>query len=308
MATNGTRDDAQAGQEQAKPLYEIIRDELIADIDSGKYPVGALLPSIRDMSVRWTVSTTTARRVLSELVNAGYARPEGTRGHTALRPTREAAAGTPEASALPGSPPGAGRPHDKDLVERLEQWLDRLAIDAETIRRPTRTQSESAVPILRTAQVVTTQGVVHASPASVNVRNEPAPPDVAMALQLPDHATPVLVRRRVTSDTQGSPVQYRASYISPRIATKNTPLASSDVIAEPWHEALATCTGGAIKVAESYVSARHPSDTEAAMLALPLVACVLIRVDRTVDENDQPVDCTVTVWPGDSTRIQIPSG
>jgi DNA-binding transcriptional regulator YhcF (GntR family) len=62
-------------------LYESIRDELIVYIDRGIYPVGALLPSIRDISGRWGVSTTTARRVLAELVTAGYARPDGTRGH-----------------------------------------------------------------------------------------------------------------------------------------------------------------------------------------------------------------------------------
>jgi DNA-binding transcriptional regulator YhcF (GntR family) len=63
-------------------LYEIIRDQLIDDITSGRaYPAGALLPSVREITVRWTVSTTTARKVLAELVSAGYARAEGTRGH-----------------------------------------------------------------------------------------------------------------------------------------------------------------------------------------------------------------------------------
>jgi DNA-binding GntR family transcriptional regulator len=275
VATDGTRDDAQASghrdQDQAKPLYEIIRDELIADIDSGKYPVGALLPSIRDMSVRWTVSTTTARRVLSELVNAGYARPEGTRGHMAIRPA----------------------PETKPQVEAPQA--------------PAGQQPPMPVPMVRTAQVITTQGAVDAPTSRIDVRGEPAPPDVAMALELAESSAPVLVRRRVTTDAEGSPIQFRVSYISPGISPENTPLASHDAIDGPWHEVLATHMGRAIKVAESYICARHPTDTEAAMLALAPSACVLVRVDRTQDGNGKPVDYTVTVWPGDSTRIQNPS-
>ncbi|HEU5159533.1 MAG TPA: GntR family transcriptional regulator [Streptosporangiaceae bacterium] len=77
-------DDAGTGGQK---LYEIIRDQLIDDITSGRaYPPGALLPSVREITVKWTVSTTTARKVLSELVNAGYARAEGTRGHVSTGP------------------------------------------------------------------------------------------------------------------------------------------------------------------------------------------------------------------------------
>ncbi|TYB56820.1 GntR family transcriptional regulator [Nonomuraea sp. PA05] len=257
------------------PLYEIIRDELITDIERGKIPAGALLPSIRDMSVRWTVSTTTARRVLSEMVNAGYAHPEGTRGHTAIRP------GTGEATRAP-----AGR------------------TDASVHSGSHSDVRKGVAPVLRTAQVVAAKGVVDASPTNVDVRSEPAPPEAVMALQLPDHTMPVVVRRRVTMDSEGGPIQYRVSYLAPNVSSENPPLASTDVIDEPWLDALTTHTGRTIKVSESYICARHPTDTEAAMLALPLGACVLVRVDRAVDEDGQPADYTITVWPGDTTRIQ----
>ncbi len=273
MATNGTRDDAQADghhdQEPARPLYEIIRDELIADIESGKYPVGALLPSIRDMSVRWTVSTTTARRVLAELVSAGYARPEGTRGHMAIRPAKQE------------KPPA----------------------DAPQI--PARQHAPVSVPMVRTAQVITAHGAVDAPASRIDVRREPAPPDVAMALNLADHGTPVLVRRRVTTDPSGSPVQFRVSYTAPSAGAEDTPLASPDVVDECWPEALVAHTKRPVKLMESFLCARHPTDTEAAMLALAPSACVLVRVDRYRNKDHQPVDYTVTVWPGDTTHMTI---
>ncbi|MEV4112390.1 GntR family transcriptional regulator [Nonomuraea sp. NPDC049695] len=278
MAANGTGDASASlqasehqDQDQSKaPLYEIIRDELIADIEAGNYPVGALLPSIRDMSVRWTVSTTTARRVLSELVNAGYARPEGTRGHIAIRP----------ASAR------------ETIVKGGLGAVSRQGVPAPT-------------PTVRTAQVITTTGTVSVAGHSIDVRSEPAPPEVAMALSLADLAAPVVVRRRVTTDSAGNPVQFRVSYIAPSVATENTPLAASAVIDEPWHEVLAACAGSPIKIGDSYICARHPSDTEAAMLALHPAACVLVRVERAFNEDDQPVDYTVTVWPGDTTRMAV---
>lgn len=61
--------------------YETVRDEIINDIQNGIYPVGALLPSVREITIIWNVSTSTGRKVLSELVRSGYARSKGTRGH-----------------------------------------------------------------------------------------------------------------------------------------------------------------------------------------------------------------------------------
>lgn len=264
MPAPGAEDASDTGraQDQAK-LYEIIRDELIADIERGKYPEGALLPSIRDMSVKWTVSTTTARRVLAELVNAEYARAEGTRGHVAVRPIAKEAA------------------------------------------QPISVSSDAPMPIplARTAQLITRDGVISSQEIRIDVRTEPAPPEVAMALNLRDRALPVLVRRRLSIDSSGSPIQFRTSYLNPSIGDALTPLSTMEVIEGPWYEALAAHTGRTIKITESYICARHPSDTEAAMLMLTPSACVLARVDQASDERGRPIDYTVTIWPGDSTRM-----
>jgi DNA-binding transcriptional regulator YhcF (GntR family) len=71
-----------AAATEDRPLYEVIRDQIIDDIGPSRpYPAGALLPSVREIMARWNVSTTTARRVLAELVSLGYARSQGPRGH-----------------------------------------------------------------------------------------------------------------------------------------------------------------------------------------------------------------------------------
>jgi DNA-binding transcriptional MocR family regulator len=118
-----------ADQAGDKPLYEAIRDQLIAEIRSGRrYPAGALLPSVREIMAQWSVSTTTARRVLAELVSAGYARSEGPRGHISNGP----GATTPKLRPIPR--PGVGSLVDRDHAyaaeqpsPELEARLDRMA-------------------------------------------------------------------------------------------------------------------------------------------------------------------------------------
>jgi DNA-binding transcriptional regulator YhcF (GntR family) len=127
-----TNDRGTGGQK----LYETIRDQLISDIRSGVYPAGALLPSVREITVRWTVSTTTARKVLAELVTAGYVRAEGTRGHVSSGvPPHQAnlsdsAAASDDLKAVRSSEPPApdvqlGREGDPHPVSP-EVGLDRL--------------------------------------------------------------------------------------------------------------------------------------------------------------------------------------
>lgn len=244
-------------------LYELVRDQLIEEIKTGrKYPEGALLPSVREITVQWTVSTTTARKVLSELVQAGYARSEGTRGHVSLGPT----------PAAPASPSGA--------------------VD---------TPNTGSGLTVRTPQVVTVHGIVEPATTAIDVRSEPGPAEVALALRLDSPATPLVVRRTLAVDTHGTPIQLRTSYTVMEIA-KGTPLEDAQAIDAPWLEALAEHSGRRTRLAASDISARHPSDSEAAMLALAPTACVLARIDVTQD-NDRPIDYTVTIWPGESTRI-----
>jgi len=52
-------------------------------------------------------------------------------------------------------------------------------------------------------------------------------------------------------------------------------------------------------------TARHPNHEEAAALALPSDAAVLVREDIYEDRRGSPVDFTRTVWPGDTTRLIV---
>ena len=76
-------------------------------------------------------------------------------------------------------------------------------------------------------------------------------------------------------------------------------------ITDAWPAALTTYLGRQIRLASSQVTARHPNHEEAAALALPSDAAVLVREDIYQDRRGIPVDFTRTVWPGDTTRLVI---
>jgi DNA-binding GntR family transcriptional regulator len=254
--------------------YESIRDEIANEINAGVYPAGALLPSIREIMQRWQVSTTTARRVLDELANAGYARKEGTRGHIS---TGGPSTGQP--------PPG--------LTAARQAPSSRIAVEGRLTIRPTHTIPANG-SILPDA---------HTHIAALDVRAEPAPPDAVLALRLPDPTQPVIVRRRLMAATDGTPVQLRTSYI-PAQLVGNTPLAQPEPILEPWITALAQHLGGNPALVASHITARHPTHDEAPALALPPDAVVLVREDLHHDEHRALIDYTRTVWPGDTTRLR----
>ena len=256
-------------------MYASIRDQLASEINAGVYPPGALLPSIREIMERWDVSTTTARRVLDELAASGYARKEGTRGHISTGGTQ--AQQTPSA-AEPGhsrkAPPPAGVP-------------GRLTI------RPAHT-----IPMGGDASPDA------AGTPALDVRAERPPADVALALRAADPSLPVIVRRRLLSAADGTPVELRVSYLPAELA-EDTPIAQVEAISEAWPAALATYLGRQVRLASSHVTARHPSQEEAAALALASDAAVLVREDIHQDHHGIPVDYTRTIWPGDSTRLII---
>ena len=79
----------------------------------------------------------------------------------------------------------------------------------------------------------------------------------------------------------------------------------SPAIPDEWPAALTTYLGNQIRLASSQVTARHPNHEEAAALALPLDAAVLVREDIYEDWRGSPVDFTRTVWPGDTTRLVV---
>jgi GntR family transcriptional regulator len=267
-----------AGQPQptvAPRMYASIRDQLASEITSGAYPAGALLPSIREVMQRWDVSTTTARRVLDELAASGFARKEGTRGHISTGgPQAQQASPVAEREQPRKAPPPAGVP-------------GRLTIrSAHTIPA-----GGSATPDA-------------AGTPALDVRAERPPADVALALRATDPSRPVIVRRRLLSAADGTPVELRVSYL-PTEVVEATPIAQARAIPEAWPVALATYLGRQVHLASSRVTARHPSQEEAAALALASDAAVLVREDIHEDHDGTPVDYTRTIWPGDSTRLII---
>ena len=269
-----------AGQPQptiAPRMYASIRDQLASEITSGAYPAGALLPSIREVMQRWDVSTTTARRVLDELAASGFARKEGTRGHISTGGAQAQQA--PPAAEYEHSrkaPPPAGVP-------------GRLTI--------------------RSAHTIPAGGSASPDAAgtpALDVRAERPPADVALALRAADPSLPVIVRRRLLSAADGAPVELRVSYLPAELA-EGTPIAQAQAIPEAWPTALATYLGRQVRLVSSHVTARHPSQEEAAALALASDAAVLVREETHEDQHGIPVDYTRTIWPGDSTRLVISS-
>ncbi|MGD9621678.1 MAG: GntR family transcriptional regulator [Mycolicibacterium sp.] len=87
------RDLKQADRTRAEPAYRIVRERLRAEIEAGKYPEGARLPTESELVARYQISRQTVRRAFQDLVAAGmvtripgrgsYAIPAG---HRYLRP------------------------------------------------------------------------------------------------------------------------------------------------------------------------------------------------------------------------------
>ena len=260
----------------ATHIYVDIRDQLASEINAGVYPAGALLPSIREIMERWEVSTTTARKVLDELAAAGFARKEGTRGHIST-------GGPQAASAPPAGEPVRKSPPPAAVAGRLTVW-------------PVHT-----IPAHGSIDPDTDAG-----PAALDVRAERPPADAAMALGITDPSQQVIVRRRLVAAADGTPVQFRISYVLAELA-EGTPIAQAQAIGDDWPAALATYLGTQVRLASSHVTARHPSQEEATALALASDAAVLVREDIHQDRRANPVDFTRTVWPGDTTRLATTS-
>jgi DNA-binding GntR family transcriptional regulator len=265
---------ADTAQGTATRMYASIRDQLASEITAGTYPAGALLPSIREIMERWEVSTTTARKALDELAGAGYARKEGTRGHIST--------GGPQ----PGPVPSAGEPARKApppaaVPGRLTIW-------------PVQT-----IPAHGSVGPDADNGL-----AALDVRAERPAADAAMALAITDPSRQVIVRRRLAAAPDNTPVQFRISYTPAELA-EGTPIAQPTAIADAWPAALTTYLGKQIRLASSQITARHPNQEEAAALALPSDAAVLVREDIYQDQRGNPVDFTRTVWPGDTTRLVV---
>jgi DNA-binding GntR family transcriptional regulator len=256
-------------------MYASIRDQLATEITSGVYPAGALLPSIREIMQRWDVSTTTARKVLDELVAAGFARKESTRGHIST--------GGPQES--PSAPPAGEHARHGPAPVTV---AGRLAV------RPAQT-------IPADKSVDTDGGNVI---AALDVRAEPPPADAALALRVADPSRPVIARRCLHAAPDNAPVQFRVSYLPTELA-EPTPIGRAEPLPEAWPAALATHLGIRVRLARSHITARHPHTEEAAALALASDAALLVREDVYADQHGTPVAYTRTVWPADTTRLVL---
>ena len=67
----GPRDTGVEPEGRARPRYLEIKTELIGEIRSGAYPIGALLPTEHDLCQRFEVSRFTVRQALKGLQDAG---------------------------------------------------------------------------------------------------------------------------------------------------------------------------------------------------------------------------------------------
>ena len=212
-----------------------------------------------------------------KLSTSGYARKEGTRGHIStgggnaqVQQTRSAT----EHEHSRKAPPPVGVP-------------GRLTI------RPAHT-----VPADRSISPD------EAGTPALDVRAERPPADAALALRAADPWRSVIVRRRLLSAADGTPVELRVSYL-PAELVEGTPIAQAQAIPDAWPATLVTYLGRQVRLASSHVTARHPNQEEAAALALASDAAVLVREDIHEDLHGTAVDYTRTVWPGDSTRLAI---
>lgn len=63
--------ESQSRWKDDQPIYRQIMDAIIAAIIEGTYPEGELIPSVRQLSSSFGVSTLTAAKVLQELAREG---------------------------------------------------------------------------------------------------------------------------------------------------------------------------------------------------------------------------------------------
>lgn len=269
--------------------WQSIRDEIIAEIIAGTYPPGSLLPSNARIQQRWEVSSTTSRKVLAELADAGWARSQGTRGYIATTGPHPEQARSGDA-VREASPPTVIDPPPP----------------ATSQQRPASPQAAHAPFALpRPQHTVPLAGTIAPTLTTIigrSVQPEPAPAEVAHALQLPAPGAPVLVRRHLIADSAGTiPVELWTAYLSADHAGDG-PLAQPDPIPGTWPQALTTFTGHAVTTATSHISARRPDPYEAHALNLTTADIVLARA-TTLYAEGRPISYAVSVWPASSTQM-----
>lgn len=66
--------------ETDRPIYLQLKEQLLLQIVSGKYPAGAKLPSVRDLAAEASVNPNTLQKALSELEREGLVYTQRTSG------------------------------------------------------------------------------------------------------------------------------------------------------------------------------------------------------------------------------------
>ena len=66
--------------ETDRPIYLQLKEQLLLMIVSGKYPVGAKLPAVRDLAAEASVNPNTLQKALSELERDGLVYTQRTSG------------------------------------------------------------------------------------------------------------------------------------------------------------------------------------------------------------------------------------
>ncbi|WP_026412123.1 GntR family transcriptional regulator [Actinomadura oligospora] len=268
--------------------YATIRDAIIAGIQNGTYPPGSLLPSRAQIESHYDVSHRTSRRVLQELVEAGWARSEGTRGYSATSGPNM------ESNRFADTHPD-GSQFDQDATIR-----DPQPSPDGPASLPQQPYPVHAVPL--GADLPAHLTTVH---PAIRVSTEPATLEVAHWLTL-QPGTLLLVRRRLITTRDGhAPLEMRTSYLAD--VPPGSALAADTPLTEPWPEAVTTHTGRTITTATSAINARHPDRYEAAALRLTPTDCVLVRATTWVDLQSKPVTLTVSVWPAIAVSVTAPN-
>jgi DNA-binding GntR family transcriptional regulator len=276
-----------AATTDATHRWQSIRDEIIAEIIAGTYPPGSLLPSNAQIQQRWKVSSTTSRKVLAELADAGWARSQGTRGYI----------------ATPGPHPEQARIGDAVREANPPTVIDQPAASQQEPAPPQ--AAHAPFPLPRPQHTVPLAGTIAPTLTTItgrSVQPEPAPAEVAHALQLPAPGAPVLVRRHVIADSTGTvPVELWTAYLDSDHAGDG-PLAQPEPLPGTWPQALTTYTGHTVTTGTSHISARRPDPYEAHALNLTTADIVLARATTLYAEGG-PVSYAVSVWPGTSTHL-----
>ncbi len=68
--------------DDSRPIWPQLRDHLMRDIISGKYPMGGSFPTVRDLAEEAGVNRNTMQRALSDLENEGMVVTNRTAGRT----------------------------------------------------------------------------------------------------------------------------------------------------------------------------------------------------------------------------------